>query len=100
MQSSARKVFTASQLRADNARHIPNTTSADIGELLVAAQGADRAARGEEAAGARAAHQLRWPSVVEDRPAADQHYRHGVVVAVDHPGQPAVLVDGGLGVSV
>ena len=39
-------------------------------------------------------------TVEEHRPAGDEHGTHGVVVAIHHPGQVAVLVDRFLGVGV
>src|SRR5215210_4121041 len=102
MQSSDRNVFKESQSRADRAFHMPRTVSStdtcelrfvsgDCGSLVCGAQ---------EAAGAVSADEVGWLAVEEDRSATDENSGDGVVVAVDHAGQPAVLLDGVLGVVI
>src|SRR5690349_15961615 len=100
MQSSDRNVVSDSQSLADSAFHMPRTVSStDTGELhLVGSGGLVRGA--QESAGALHADDVGQLAVDEHRAASHEHRADGVVVAVDHPGQPAVLLDAVLGIAV
>src|SRR4051812_3369432 len=105
MQSSERYVFRASQLRSDSACHIPRTTcftsasvdasccSTDIGEFAFRGGGGRRLPGAQEAAGAFIAECRGGFTVAEHGATGDEYRGDGVVVAVDHAGQPAVLLN-------
>src|SRR5215208_2789475 len=100
MQSSDRKVFNESQSRADSAFHIPWTVSStDTGQLTFLKGGGF--VRGAQVTpSASPADDVGGLAVEKHHAAADEYRADGGVVAVDHAGQPAVLVDRLLGVLV
>src|SRR4051812_41300344 len=102
MQSADRNVFKESQSRAERAFHMPRTVSStDTCELRFVSGNCGSLVRGaQEAAGAVPADKIGRLAVEEHRAAADENRGDGVVVAVDHPGQPAVLLDRVLGVAI
>src|SRR6476469_3283879 len=100
MQSSARNGFMPSQSRADSAFHIPRTVSSTDTCQLAFCNRRGLVCRAQEAPGARLADEWRRQTVEEYRPTADEHGTDGVVVAVDHAGQPAILLDAGLGIVI
>src|ERR1700736_6467101 len=95
MQSSERNALRESQSRADRAFHIPRTVpSTDTGQLTLLRRYCRGFVRGaQEAAGALLADDFGRPAVEEHSTARDEHRVDGVVVAVDHPGRAAVLLD-------
>src|SRR6185295_18734252 len=99
MQSSDRNVFSAPQSRADSAFHIPCTVSStDTCELhLLGGDGRGLVRGAQEAPRTLLADDVGRLAIEEHRTAADEY---GVVVAVDHAGQPAVLLDRVLGVVI
>src|SRR3954447_2293960 len=111
MQSSDRNVLSVSQSRSDSAFHMPNTVwatsvgtaevSIDMCQLRFRRRRAGcrrRPAHPQETPGALGPENVGRFAVADDRTPADQHQIDGVVVAVDHPGQAGVLLDGVLGV--
>src|SRR6267154_2579655 len=103
MQSSDRNVFSSSQSRADSAFHMPRTaSSADTCQLTFSKHGHGRSlVRGaQEPAGAPLADEIGRLAVEEHRAAADEYRADGLVVAIHHARQPAVLFDAILGVAV
>src|ERR1700754_4592078 len=100
MQSSDRNCVIPSQSLADRAFHMPRTVSStDTCELTLMCGDCGGLVRGaQEAAGALLADEIGRLAVEENRTAADEYRVHGVVVAVDHAGQAAVLLRAILGV--
>src|ERR1700694_85407 len=99
MQSSDRKDLTDSQSRAESARHKPRTVSSTDTRQLDSLSVRCRCpvCGAQEASGALLAHDVGSLAVEEGRASADENGVHGVVVAVDHAGQAAVLLDALLG---
>src|SRR4051794_36906427 len=102
MQSSERNGFIPSQSRADSAFHMPRTVSStDTCQLTFCDwQGWSLVRGAQEAPGASLADQVGGLAVDEHRAPADQYRLHGVVVAVHHAGQAAVLLDTVFGVGI
>src|SRR4051812_44432081 len=100
MQSSDRNVFNESQSRADSAFHMLRTVSSTDTCQLAFLNRRSLVRRTQESARALVADEAGGLAVEEHRTAADEDGNHGGVVAVDHSGQTAVLLDAVLGVVI
>src|SRR5215207_2572740 len=102
MQSSDRNVFSKSQSRADSAFHIPRTVSStDTCQLtFLSRPRGSLVGRPQEPPRALLADEIGGLAVEEHRVAADEYSLHGVVVAIHHAGQTAILLDTFLGIVV
>src|SRR6188768_1203473 len=95
MQSSDRNCFISSNSRADRALHMLRTVSStDTCQLTVGRRDRWDLVRGtQEPTGALFADEIAGRAVDENRAPANEHSIDGSVVAVDHPGQAAILLD-------
>src|SRR6185295_19005886 len=102
MQSSDRNCFIPSQSRADRALHMLRTVSStDTCQLTFLRRDRRGLVRGtQEPTGALFADEIAGRAVDENRAPANKHGIDGSIIAVGHPGQPAVLLDLFLGVVI
>src|SRR6476646_7154957 len=102
MQSSDRNCFVPSQSRADRALHMLRTVSStDSCQLAFLRRDRGRLVSGtHEPTGALFADGIAGRAVDENLPTANDEGIDGSIIAVDHRGQPAVLLDLFLGVVI